>query len=125
MSKATPGPWKVTDEHIVARDEYGGAQGLGPIIQTVNQRALEDCSPINVAFIVPIDTHAFEYPVGDSDANAALIAAAPALLAAAKAAMVKLEGTLPYVKEHIPRCEINAAIEQLTAAIAAAEGRGS
>lgn len=47
-----------------------------------------------------------------------------ALLAAAKAARVKLEDALPYVKEHIPRCEINAAIEELTAAIAAAEGRG-
>jgi len=77
MSDATPGPWKIADVEVV------GGMGFHKI-ETVDQTIHEGEHPCPVALAYCIDTHVFEH-LGDSEANARLIAAAPDLLAACKA----------------------------------------
>lgn len=94
QTQHTPGPWSVTDVDKLLRV---GAAGAGDI------------------------AHVFSNVLaGDARANARLIAAAPDLLAACKAA----EGYLmPYADTSAPNSPDKKVLAQVVAAIAKAEGR--
>ena len=93
MSDFTPGPWAI--------NKYGGI-GRG-ILGTRDYEVI-------------VDTEGFRY-APNAEANMRLVAAAPDLLAAAKAISELDDGDEPFAWRH------QAKFEQLRAAIASAEGR--
>jgi len=107
-AKHTPGPWEIDkdDPLSITQIEWGG---IG---------VAHDC-----AQVFRESRRAYRAQREVDEANARLMAAAPELLEACRAAMASLEEyahVMPGLLRH-KRCEI--AQDQLIAAIAAAEGR--
>jgi hypothetical protein len=107
--KHTPGPWKVFHEYNVMKDNRSIANCGGHTVNTSNWQEVEE----------------------ENKANARLIAAAPALLAACEAALAEMRNTDAYMesraiaegKHGIYNPFFVEEIRQLSAAIAAAKGK--
>ena len=101
--KHTPGPWKVTEEDVRGDDIYYRVEkeGFGLI-------ALVDATPDCI----------------ELRANARLIAAAPALLEALRAAKAQLTGVIIPMGAARPGTALNKVIVQIDTAIELAEKEG-
>ena len=102
MNAHTPGPWKTQRVHS------------GRIIYNETQRGFETKETRTLAFLVRNEA---QFPVEQSDANGRLMAAAPDMLAALYASEIALRSCLHQ------NVQIDAAFEQVRAAISKAEGR--
>lgn len=96
----TPGPW-----HIEDRNEEGPLAVIG-----------SDGLPVAFAF--------FPRDGSDYDANARLIAAAPALLAALQLTLIRLVECDEWLRDHEEYWGLDPAIASARAAIRAATGEG-
>ena len=98
-AKHTPGPWKVRNAHYIGRSAY--------YVDPVNERGPHDS--VCVAVIRQ------GWLVEESEANARLIAAAPALLEGCRVALDALESPeARHVYSVIQREKLRAAIAQAT-----------
>ena len=98
MSEHTPGPW---EEYLVLGDHYGRFKGCAAVWADNRNHLVAIC---------PNETH-----IGEGEANARLIAAAPQLLAACKY-------FIEDVEELGIEIDYKYAVDQIKAAIALVEG---